>query len=63
MIICQSLTDLFRRIVYEIETFKAQWFNMVAFDGVGLYRWNEKHCNNCLYVEIKEGKKDEIKKF
>jgi hypothetical protein len=39
-----------------LDKFRFRGTFLVAFDGVELYRWNEKHCDNCLYAEIKEGK-------
>lgn len=39
-----------------LDKFRFRGTFLVAFDGVELYRWNERHCNNCLYAEIKEGK-------
>lgn len=39
-----------------LEKFRFRKSYLVAFDGVELYRWDEKHCDYCLYAEIKEGK-------
>ena len=31
-----------------IDKFRFKGTFLVAFDGVEIYRWNEKHCDNCL---------------
>lgn len=38
------------------EKFRFRKSYLVAFDGVEVYRWDKRHCDNCLYAEIKEGK-------
>jgi hypothetical protein len=35
-----------------LEKFRFRKTYLVAFDGVELYRWDEKHCDNCLYAKI-----------
>lgn len=37
-----------------LDKFKRHGSYLVAFDGVELYRWNEKHCDNCLYAKVKD---------
>jgi DDE_Tnp_1-associated/Transposase DDE domain len=39
-----------------LEKFRFRKTYLVVFDGVELYRWDKKHCDNCLYAEFKEGK-------
>lgn len=39
-----------------LENFRFKKTYLIAFDGVEVYRWHEKHCDNCLYSVI-NGKK------
>ena len=39
-----------------LEKFRFRKTYLVAFDGVELYRWDKKHCNNCLYAKLKDDK-------
>lgn len=39
-----------------LEKFRFRKTYLVVFDGVELYRWDKKHCDNCLYAEVKPGK-------
>jgi len=38
-----------------LERFRFRKTYLVAFDGVELYRWDKKHCDNCLYAKKKDG--------
>jgi hypothetical protein len=37
-----------------LENFRFKKTYLVVFDGVELYRWNKKHCDNCLYARIND---------
>ena len=39
-----------------LDKFKYRGTFLVAFDGVEIYRWGERHCDNCLYAKTKDGK-------
>ena len=37
-----------------LDKFRFRGTFFVAFDGVELYRWDKKHCDNCLYAKVND---------